>query len=104
MKALYKFHFDCGRNGDLYGLFIEEKEKVESLMESGEVVYFGEVLGKHSEIMGPIEEADLTFVTDDEKVLAVVEHYGLEHGFNPFDYQTASEEDLEDIENPEEDV
>lgn len=101
MKALYKFHFDAGRMGTLYGMFVAEKEKVEELMKSKRVIYFGEVLGKHSEIMGPIEDADITFVSSDEKVLAVVEHFDLEFGFNPFDYDEVDEEDLEDIDEDE---
>jgi len=98
MKALYKFHFDCGRNGELNGLFIADDGDVNELMKNGTVVYFGEVLGKHSEIMGPIEKDDLTFVTHDEKVIAVIEHFKLEIGFNPFDYMEVDEDDIEDVE------
>jgi len=103
MKALYKFHFDCGRNGELNGLFIANKENVEELMESKRIIYFGEVLGKHSEIMGPIEDEDITFVTTDEKVLAVIEHFNLETGFNPLDYDNVNEDDLEEKEDDSED-
>lgn len=87
MKAVYKLHFDCGRMGQLDGLFIAEKEKVKELIDSGREVYFGEVLGKHSEIMGPIEEPDdITLVSEDEEVIRVIEENNLENGFNPFDY------------------
>jgi len=99
MKALYKFHFDCGKNGVLYGLFIEDIEKVDELMDSGRIIYFGEVLGKNSDIMGPIEEEDITFITDDEKVLAIIDHFNLSTGFNPFDYNQVEDDDLEDIDD-----
>lgn len=98
MKALYKLHFDCGRNGELYGLFVAEKDDMDELMDSGDKIYFGEVLGKHSEVMGPIEDCDVTFITSDEKVIAVVEHYKLEVGFNPFHYDRITDDDLEDEE------
>lgn len=86
MKAVYKFHYDCGRMGELTGLFITDTEKVKALIESGEEVYFGEVLGKHSEVCGPIEEHDLTLISTEENVIKIIEEHDLENGFNPFDY------------------
>lgn len=50
MKAIYKLNADYGRNGNLTGVFIAEKEHVAVLLENKIEVYFGEVLGKHSEI------------------------------------------------------
>jgi hypothetical protein len=35
--------------GALSGIFVAEEEAVEALIASGKEVYFGEVLGKHSE-------------------------------------------------------
>lgn len=86
MKAVYKLHFDCGRGGELTGLFIAEQEKMNALIQSGEEIYFGEVLGKHSEVCGPIEEDDVSLISTDENVIKVIEEHGLENGFNPFDY------------------
>lgn len=86
MKALYKLHIDCGRMGDLDGVFITDTEKMKELVSSGKHVYFGEVLGKHSDIYCPIKEEDYTFITTNDKVIEIVEQYGLENGFNPFDY------------------
>jgi hypothetical protein len=97
MKALYKLHFDCGRMGELSGLFIADEKRVKKLMDEQTIIYFGEVLGKHSEVMGPIEENDISFVTSDKKVLTVVEHFKLETGINPFDYIEVGDDDLEDI-------
>lgn len=86
MKALYKFHFDCRRFGVLYGVFIEEKEKVQALIDSGDDIYFGEVLGKHSDVYGPIEDCDLTMVSDDPEFVAKAEELNICVGFNPFEY------------------
>lgn len=94
MKAVYKLHYDCGRMGELTGLFIAQKEDVDKLIESGEEVYFGEVLGKHSEVCGPIEENDVTLISAEENVIKLIEEHGLENGFNPFDY--IDDEDNED--------
>ena len=52
MKALFKMDFDCGRMGNLEGVFITDTEDVEYLVNNKISVYFGEVLGKHSEISG----------------------------------------------------
>ena len=86
MKGLYKFNFDCGRMGSLEGIFIEDTDKVKDLVLSGDEVYFGEVLGKHSEIYGQVEDGDVTLVTTDSKVIEVIEEHNLESGINPFDY------------------
>ncbi|MDV4026187.1 hypothetical protein CMT52_17795 [Elizabethkingia anophelis] len=85
MKAVYKLNFDCGRAGELNGIFIATKKQVEKLIESGVEVYFGEVLGKHSEIYGPVEENEIQMITDESNVVEVIEKYGLENGYNPFD-------------------
>ncbi|MDE5507735.1 hypothetical protein KRE40_03595 [Elizabethkingia meningoseptica] len=88
MKAVYKLNFDCGRAGELNGIFIATKKQVEKLVESGIEVYFGEVLGKHSEIYGSIEENEIQMITDESNVVEVIEKYGLENGYNPFDEQS----------------
>lgn len=90
MNALYRMYVDCRRNGCLEGIFIADKEDVEFLVKNKVQVYFGEVLGKHSEIYGTIEEKEIEMITDDENVLSVIEKYGLETGFSPFDYYVPS--------------
>ena len=87
MSKLYSFHWDCGRMGELDGLFIAHQEDVEKLI--GEEIYFGEVLGKHSEIFGILEEKHLTIKTDDQAfIIKLREIIGKDtiSGFNPFDY------------------
>ena len=46
MKGLYEFYWECGRQGDLTGVFIADSESVAALLDKE--IYFGEVLGKHS--------------------------------------------------------
>ena len=54
MKKLYKFHVDYGRQGDLEGLFIAEEKDVKQII--GKNIYFGEVLGKHSDVSETMTE------------------------------------------------
>lgn len=83
-KALYKFHFGAGRQGTLYGLFIADPKDVRKLIDSKKIVHFGEVLGKHSDIRGPIEDHDLILVTDDPEKIKWAEEERLCFGFDPF--------------------
>jgi hypothetical protein len=92
-KAIYKLHFDCGRQGTLDGLFIAEKDHVQTLMQKKVPVYFGEVLGKHSEVYGPIESEDITFVSDNSEAIGIIEEFQLENGHNPFEYTTTQLEE-----------
>lgn len=81
-KAVYSFYEDCGRMGDLSGVFLTEKRKVEELI--GTEVYFGEVLGKHSEIYFVIEEPMIEMISDNPELIAIFEKYPqLESGYDP---------------------
>jgi|6_EtaG_2_1085325.scaffolds.fasta_scaffold01408_11 hypothetical protein len=87
MKKLYKFHWDCGRHGDIHGLFVAEEEDVERAV--GEIVYFGEALGKHPEIRGELDWDDLEVLSDDQKKIEwLVGLMGTTDisGSNPLDY------------------
>jgi hypothetical protein len=85
---LYDFYWDCGRNGDLEGRFLATQEEVDALI--GKEIYFGEVLGKHSEIYGEIEKGDITLVTDNQEFLKEAERLDicLSSGYSPLDYLT----------------
>jgi len=94
MKAIYKLHYSCGRQGKLTGLFVEEEEIVDWLVKSGLELYFGEVLGKHSEVCGPLEKCDFSFISKDENVIDVILNNDLCNGYNPFDTLLLGTEDL----------
>lgn len=95
MKKIYKFEADFGRMGDLEGVFVSTDEELEGLY--GKEIYFGEVLGKHSEVILTLDVEHITEVTDDEKFIELFEQYDLANGYNPFDYY--EEEDDEDDED-----
>jgi hypothetical protein len=96
--AVYKLNVDLNRQGELKGLFIAKKNHVRLLLENKIQVYFGEVLGKHSEVYGSLEENDIIFVSDNEDVIDLILEHDLEHGFNPFEY-TAINTDRDDFED-----
>lgn len=87
MKKLYEFYWDCGRMGDVHGLFIADSDKVDATI--GTEIYFGEILGKHSEVYGPLEADDLTIKSEDQDFIAKfieIMGDGSISGYNPLDY------------------
>ncbi len=73
---LYRFNFKCGRSGSLEGMFaVDQRGKVALdalIADGGTEVYFGEVLGKHSDVFGTITEKNLTQVEATADEVAVV--------------------------------
>ena len=92
MEALYKMNFDCGRQGSLEGVFVADTEDVKYLIDNMICVNFGEALGKHSEIYGPICKDEIKQITTDEKVISIFEEYDLQSGYNPFEANICVEE------------
>lgn len=81
-EKLYRFHWDCGRNGDISSTLLLTEREIESHV--GQSVCFGEVLGKHSNVAGPFDREDLTLLTDDQDFIAKAKTYGLvPRGLNP---------------------
>jgi exosome complex RNA-binding protein Rrp4 len=83
--SIYKLIVDCGRMGDLNGVFEATPNQIQELM--GKKVNFGEVLGKHSDVSVVIDENCVVHLTDDEEFIKKAKTYGLiPTGHNPFDY------------------
>lgn len=101
-KKLFEMHVNYGRMGDLDGLFVSTQKKVDAL--AGKNVYFGEVLGKHSEIDVDFEDHLPEFEVkseDREFIKKLVEVVGSEtiSGFNPV--EIFEEQERERIEEEE---
>jgi hypothetical protein len=96
MNNLYSFYVDCGRMGSLDGLFIATQEEVDKAI--GKEVYFGEVLGKHSDVQGTLEAHEITLVSSDQdKVEWLLDLLGTcVSGFNPLEYISQDDEDYEE--------
>lgn len=72
-KALYKLSLDCGDMGTLTGSFVAEKEDIEYLTNSSIRVYFGAVLGEHSEVASLLDSNDIKLLTDDPSIVSQFE-------------------------------
>ncbi|KAA9007242.1 hypothetical protein D3C73_184980 [compost metagenome] len=85
-KYLYKFGWDCGRMGDVEGLFVATEEEIKDAI--GKEVYFGEILGKHSEIFGTFDESDIEKLDISPDAVNEVSKYLGEtwSGYNPLEY------------------
>jgi len=98
MLKLYKFFWDCGRMGEMEGLFVADDKIVADTI--GKELYFGEVLGKHSEIYGTLKKKDLTIISEDQEKINwladTVQSYSIS-GWNPLDF-TNEEDTYEDEE------
>jgi len=86
MRKLYKFECDFGRMGSLEGLFIATEQEVKSAI--GKDVQFGEVLGKHSDVGGTLEDGDIVEVSVLQSTVVDLEkNVGVNiGGYNPLDY------------------
>ena len=92
---LYKFEFDCGRMGSLDGIFIADDKKIKQLTKNNPSIYFGEVLGKNSEIFGDFSEMNVEKIKMDSRTVKKVcsilgKSWG---GYNLMDYVEENELD-----------
>lgn len=88
---LVRFKWNCGRMGEVEGLFVTTRATLAASY--GKQVYFGEILGKHSEVYGTLDEKDITILTDDPVFLAkFTELLGRDvSGYNPLSYMSSNE-------------
>ena len=87
MKKIYRYYVDCDRSGKIEGLFIATKEEVKNII--GETIYFGEILGKHSDVRGTIEEDEIKEIEgiSQQTIKELEEKIGCTlSGYNPLEY------------------
>ena len=88
MRRIYNFYWDC-EHGMIDSLFVADKKDVEDAI--GKELYFGEVLGKHSEVYGTLEDEDICYIfsededKDFDKIVERMETVGW-IGYNPLNY------------------
>ena len=78
---------EYGRQGDIQGIFIADDDDVEAAY--GAKLYFGEALGKHSNVKGTFKMEDIIPITDDQELIEKLESFfpgGRLSGYNPLDY------------------
>jgi len=96
MSESHLWDFNCyyGRSGTVSGMFIAAQKEVDDII--GKTVYFGEILGKHSEVYFRIEKRHLTKVdVSQECVSELFNAYGSNtlSGYNPLDYYDDEDEE-----------
>lgn len=93
MKVLVQFNWDCRRQGSVDSLFITTNAELARAYDKH--VYFGEILGKHSEISGTLERCDITIVSEDQEFIEKLEDLlgSTISGHNPLDYISDEEEE-----------
>lgn len=92
MKKLWKYGEYFGRMGELEGVFVADEAEVQKAM--GRTVYFGEVLGKHSDISTTLDGENVTLLTDDQEFIQKAKEYGLVPvGIDPIAYLRDQDED-----------
>ncbi len=84
MKKLYRYSCDFGRMGSLDGVFVADDTAIEKAI--GKSLYFGEVLGKHSEVYCDFSKGDLDEITDDQDFIEKFEKLDCASGYNPLRY------------------
>ncbi len=88
MKGIYRYSFYSGRGGNISGIFVAEIDLVQR--SNGKKVYFGEALGKHSNVEGNLRLSDFTLLSSEPADIEVFERLDLECGYNPFNYTVCS--------------
>lgn len=84
MKKLYRFRWDCRRMGNVEGTFVTDEYVVDRAI--GRQIYFGEILGKHSEVYGILATSDLTVLSEDQVFIEKFVDLKCSSGYNPLDY------------------
>ena len=83
-KKLWKFQWDVPRMGTVDSTFVATQSEIDGAM--GSRVYFGEILGKHSEIYGTLDAEDLEVLSEDQDEIAIFERTVGSTGHCPLDY------------------
>ena len=92
---LYRFYENCGRMGDLEGIFFFFLKEIED--DIGLLVYFGEVLGKHSDISVEITKNNIKKIDADQDFIDKANSLGIiPTGYNPLEYFDGGYDDEDD--------
>jgi len=84
MRKLYKFSADFGRMGWISSIFTAEEEDINKTV--GKEIYFGEVLGKHSEIVLILKQSHIEEISSNQDFIKTFDLLGCSTGMNPIHY------------------
>lgn len=83
-EGVYRMDFYDGRAGRVEGVFTATAQDIERII--GQHIYFGEILGKHSEVFGILERNAVKLLSNDPDVVRVFKENNFSSGYNPFHY------------------
>lgn len=83
-EVVWRFEWDMGRNGTVESEFVATRKEIEEIL--GQRVYFGEILGKHSEVYGTLEASEFKMISDDVAFAQKFKELIGTTGYCPFDY------------------
>lgn len=98
-EGVYRWFADFGRMGSLDGVFTARADEVAAFV--GKHVYFGEVLGKHSDVSCTLEADQFELLTDDADFVEKFKRFRLWTGTDPIQTWRDSHEDDTDEEGEE---
>ena len=93
-KLLVHFQWYVRRMGIVESLFICTQEEIDNAI--GKEIYFGEILGKHSEIYGTLDKDDITVKSEDQDLIDKLQDITGSttiSGHNPLSYFREEEEE-----------
>lgn len=92
-QSIYFYSVDFGRHGTVEGTILTTANQLKKLF--GKSIYFGDVLGKHSDVSIIFEdEDDFELLTSDQEFIKkAVEYKVVPKGYDPFDYIDLEEEE-----------
>jgi hypothetical protein len=83
---LVKFERNCGRMGSLEGLFVcdpDEWKTLQLLIKHEINIDFGEALGKHSQVDGPLLASEITVRSENTEFCKEFRRLDLDTGYSP---------------------
>ena len=91
-EGLYHFCWDT-YYGCVEGLLVATEDQIKNA--DGKSVYFGEILGKHSEVEKELNLYDFNLLTTDKHIVDFFKDSGIEVGINPLEI-IADQEDSDE--------
>ena len=96
MKGIYRFGLDYGRMGEIDAVFVVDSDDIKKI--DGETIYFGEILGKHSDVECEVSAEHFELISDKPEEVEMFERLQLQCGHSPFDHWDQEEDESDEEE------
>jgi len=83
---LWRYYVDCGRAGNIESVFVATKQEIKNAI--GKDIYFGDILGKYSDVSVKLLSSEFEKLdVDSETVIKLSQILGNTwSGYNPLEY------------------